>query len=156
MVGAVVRIGVLLMAIEQALRNIGMETWSNYVAAFLGYALTHAAVALVIVLVGLVIGNAVGDMLRAGNEDDRGRGWMAEIARYAVLVFAITMAVSHLDVAQDFVLIAFSLLFGSLCLAVALAAGLGSKDVVGQLVSEHVAKVREAPAAEAPEETAAG
>lgn len=67
---------------------------------------------------------------------------MADFARYAVLVFAFTMAVRQLDVAEDFVLLTFGLLFGALCLGGALAFGLGGREVAGDIVRRRYEKAR--------------
>ena len=42
-----------------------------------------------------------------------------------------------LDIAEDFVLVSFALLFGALCLAMALAFGLGSREVAAEIVREQ-------------------
>ena len=47
------------------------------------------------------------------------------------------MAVHQLGVAEDFVLISFGLLFGGLCLAMALAFGLGARELAGEIVRKR-------------------
>lgn len=133
LVGFLVQAGVVLLAVAQALDNLQLDTWSRYVNAFLGYLLTHVFVAMAIVLVGLAIGTYVRDVIAARQEPGSAR-WLPEFARYSVLVFAFTMALRQLEVAEDFVLLAFGLLFGGLCLAMAIAFGLGGKEVAGEVV----------------------
>jgi hypothetical protein len=58
-------------------------------------------------------------------------------------VFAFTMAVHQLGVAEDFVLITFALLFGGLCLAGSLAFGLGSRELAGEIVRERYKKAKQ-------------
>ena len=90
--------------------------------------------------VGVAIGNYVRALVQARSaapEAAQSR-WLGEFARYAVLVLAFTMAVHQLDVAPEFVLLAFGLLFGGLCLAMALAFGLGGRDVAGEIVRRGV------------------
>jgi hypothetical protein len=152
LVGFIVQITIVMLAVVQGFNNLGLEAWAAYLDAFLRFAVTRVAVALVIVGVGFAIGNYVRDLIEA-----RQRGespdpmivgetpspiWMAEFARYAVLVFAFTMAVHQLGVAEDFVLITFALLFGALCLAGALAFGLGSRELAGEIVRERYKKVK--------------
>jgi hypothetical protein len=141
-VALAVYVGVVLLGVAQALDNLQLDTWAAYVDAFLGYMVKNVAVALLVVGVGFGIGNYVRDMIRSRRADEpaevgtalANQPWLAEFARYAVLVFACTMAVRQLDVAEDFVLITFGLLFGALCLAAALAFGLGGRDVAGDIV----------------------
>ncbi|MBK7827669.1 mechanosensitive ion channel [Nannocystis sp.] len=148
LVGFLVQLAVILLATAQACDNLELDTWSHYLNGFLGYLLKHVLVAVAIVGVGVAIGNYVRDLVRArsaapGETQSR---WLGEFARYAVLVFAFTMAVHQLDVAPEFVLLAFGLLFGGLCLAMALAFGLGGRDVAGDIVRRSVDQAAPPPA----------
>lgn len=138
MLAFAVQVGVVLLAVAQALDNLQLDTWSAYVNNFLSYMLKNVVVALAVVLVGFVIGGYVRDLIVARQPDEgEGGKWIGEFARYVVLVFAFTMAVAHLDVAENFVLMTFGLLFGALCLAMALAFGLGSREVAGDIVKRR-------------------
>ena len=154
LVGLAVQAAVVLLALAQACDNLQLDTWAHYVNGALGYLLKHVLVALVIVAVGVGIGNYVRTLVRArGAVDSTGAlivadpqsRWLAEFARYAVLVLAFTMAVHQLEVAPEFVLLAFGLLFGGLCLAAALAFGLGARDVAGDLVRRGVEQAQGQP-----------
>ena len=155
LVGFLVQLAVILLATAQACDNLQLDTWSHYLNGFLGYLLKHVLVAVAIVGVGVAIGNYVRELVRArsaapGEAQSR---WLGEFARYAVLVLAFTMAIHQLNVAPEFVLLAFGLLFGGLCLAMALAFGLGGRDVAGEIVrrgveqAQHPAKPPTAPPA---------
>ncbi len=137
MVAFAVQVGVVLLAVAQALDNLQLDTWSVYVNSLLGYVLKNVAVALAVVLIGFVIGGYVRDLIHSRQGESEVGRWVAEFARYAVLVFAFTMGVRQLDVAEDFVLMTFGLLFGALCLAMALAFGLGSREVAGDIVKRR-------------------
>lgn len=141
--GLATQLAIILLAVAQALDNLQLDTWSVYVNQFLAYMLKNVLVALVVVGVGFGIGNYVRDVIksRRGEDEDVGR-WLGEFARYFVLVFAFTMAVRQLEVAEDFVLISFGLLFGALCLAAALAFGLGGRDVAGDIVKRRYEAAR--------------
>lgn len=144
-VGLAVHVGIILLAVAQALDNMQLDTWSGYVNALLTYMVKNVAVAMIVVGIGFAIGNYVRDVIRSRREtgpNDETRAWLAEFARYAVLVFACTMAVRQLDVAEDFVLITFGLLFGALCLAAALAFGLGGREVAGDIVKRRYEAAR--------------
>ena len=142
MVAFAVQVGVVLLAVAQALDNLQLDTWSVYVNSLLAYVLKNVAVALAIVLVGFIIGGYVRDLIQSRQGDSETGRWIAEFARYAVLVFAFTMAVGQLEVAEDFVLMTFGLLFGALCLAMALAFGLGSREVAGDIVKRRYEAMR--------------
>jgi hypothetical protein len=142
MVAFAVQVGVVLLAVAQALDNLQLDTWSVYVNSLLGYVLKNVAVALAVVLVGFIIGGYVRDLILSRQGDYEAGRWIAEFARYAVLVFAFTMAVGQLEVAEDFVLMTFGLLFGALCLAMALAFGLGAREVASDIVKRRYETMR--------------
>jgi hypothetical protein len=50
--------------------------------------------------------------------------------KWMVMVLAIAMALTHLSIGGTVLTLAFGILFGGIVLALALAVGLGSKDVV--------------------------
>jgi hypothetical protein len=54
----------------------------------------------------------------------------SQVMKWLLLIVAYAMALDHLGVGGDIVKIAFALLFGGVVLALALAVGLGSRDVV--------------------------
>lgn len=160
MVGLAVQLCVVALALAQAFANLGFETWSGYVDALLGYLVKNVAVALLVVGVGLAIGNYVRDVVRSRRGDEDTGRWLGELARYAVLVVAFTMAVRQLEVAEDFVLMTFGLSFGALCLGTALAFGLGGREVAGDVVRRRYeqakAKMTAPPVRPAPAPTASG
>lgn len=138
LLGAGVQGGVFLVAVAQVFENLKLHTWALYVNGLLEYAVRNVGVAMIIVGVGFALGNLVRDLIAARHDADaEAQQWLGSLARYAVLVFAFTMAIRHLDVAEDFVLMSFGLLFGSLCLAMALAFGLGSREVAGDIVKRQ-------------------
>ena len=50
-----------------------------------------------------------------------------------MIIFIIPITLNQLRIASDLITNTFLLLFGALCLALAIAFGLGSKDLVGKL-----------------------
>lgn len=169
LIGFVLQVGVVLLAVVQGLNNLALDSWAGYVDAFLVFAVTQAAVALLIVGVGFTVGNYVRDLIEArqrgdkpeaeaseGQDADTSPVWMAEFARYAVLVFTFTMAVHQLGIAEDFVLLTFGLLFGALCLAGALAIGLGARETAGEIVRERYRQSRSGSASAGKGSSASG
>jgi hypothetical protein len=63
---------------------------------------------------------------------------IAAVARYAVLVFALFMAAEQLAVQSAILVSAFQIAFGALCLALALAFGLGGRDWAAGVLARHV------------------
>jgi hypothetical protein len=66
--------------------------------------------------------------------------------RWLVLVLATAMALDHVGIGGSIVGLAFGILFGGIVLALALAVGLGSKDLVARSLEREITK----PPAEPP------
>jgi hypothetical protein len=62
--------------------------------------------------------------------------------RWLIGAFAIAMALQQIGFGETIVVTAFALLFGALCLALALAFGLGARGSAGQLVERALERAR--------------
>lgn len=142
-VGLVVQVLIVTVAMAQALAKLGLDTWADYVELGIAFTLEHVLVALAIIAVGMAIGTWVAELVRGRMNTEAGEiNPASEFARYAVIVFSFTMALNQLAVAQDIVFIAFALLFGALCLAAALAFGLGGRDLAGEVLRRRYQQAR--------------
>jgi hypothetical protein len=68
--------------------------------------------------------------------------------KWLVLVLTTAMVLDHLQIGAAIVDLAFGILFGGIVLALALAVGLGSRDLVSRSLEREAAR----PAATMPEE----
>jgi hypothetical protein len=59
------------------------------------------------------------------------------VARYALLVFVLFMAAEQLAVRSEVLVSAFQIAFAAVCLAAALAFGLGGRDWAAQVISRY-------------------
>jgi uncharacterized membrane protein len=60
--------------------------------------------------------------------------------KWLVIVLTVAMALEHLKIAPGIVELAFGILFGGIVLALALAVGLGSKDLVSKSLERDAQK----------------
>jgi hypothetical protein len=118
--------------------------------------------AVVIIIVGIVLGNFVGGLIQASAGAIHGGPTLARVGRVGVIVIAVFMALQELGVANEIVTTAFASLFGAVALALALAFGLGNRELAGEVTrqwyeryqAERAAIAREAAEEEAEEEAA--
>jgi hypothetical protein len=82
--GFLVHVAIIILATAQACENLQLHTWAVYLNAFLGYAIKNVLVAMVVVGVGVAIGNYVRDLIAARSPDplDNRNRWLGEFARY--------------------------------------------------------------------------
>jgi len=88
--------------------------------------------ALVIFAIGYYLANLTRDLILAAGGDNA--GFMAGLARTAILFLVAAMALQQVGVAGEIVNIAFGVLLGAIGVAAALAFGLGARDIAGKQV----------------------
>jgi hypothetical protein len=105
----------------------------------------HALAALLILVVGWLAANFLGQaaLIAAVNAGLPEARLLARAARWLVLLFAFATALTELGIGRDMVLIAFGILFGGLVLALALAFGLGGRQLARHVLERGRLRERE-------------
>jgi hypothetical protein len=99
----------------------------------------------------LVIGHTLARFLSRGvligavNMNLPYAGLLGVGVRWLVLVLTTAMALDHVGIGGSIVSLAFGILFGGIVLALALAVGLGSKDVVAKSLEREMTKTPDEP-----------
>jgi len=96
-------------------------------------------VALVILFVGVLIANFVSraTLLAAVNANSPSPRLISVVVRSVIIALAVTMALERVGLGRGVVLIAFSTFFGAIMLGLALAFGLGGRDLAKHLLERH-------------------
>ena len=69
-------------------------------------------------------------------------GFLASLVQIAVIIFAASMSLRQLGLANDIINLAFGITLGAIGLAAALAFGLGGRDVAGRELGRFVNHMR--------------
>ncbi len=101
--------------------------------------LPNLVVAVIVMMAGSVIARflARGVLISAVNMQLGPARLMSLGVKWLILVLAAAMAMEHLGVGGSILHLAFAILFGGIVLGMALAVGLGSKDVVSRSWERH-------------------
>lgn len=93
-------------------------------------------VALVALVIGGIAANALSDLVRsaATKGELENPAFLAAVARNAVWVFAIVVAINQIGIAATLVNIFFIGIVGALALALGLSFGLGGRDTAGAII----------------------
>lgn len=121
---------VLMLVVALAVFNVlGLQVSSGLLDQVSGY-LPNILVALVIVVFGAMLARFLGGTVEAylNNVGVQGAQGIGLLAQVAMLAFVLTLALRQLRLGGDILLSAFQLAFGGLCLALALAFGLGGRE----------------------------
>jgi hypothetical protein len=96
--------------------------------------LPNLGTSVVLVLLGFLLARflARAVLISAVNMQIQSARLLSLAVKWLVLVFAAAMALDHLRVGGDIVRLGFAILFGGIVLALALAIGLGSKEIVSR------------------------
>jgi hypothetical protein len=98
--------------------------------------------AVVIILVGIVLGGFVEGFIAASAGAVHGGRSLARVGRASVILLSVFMALQELGIATEIVTTAFAILFGAVALAMALAFGLGNRDLAGEVTREWYDRYR--------------
>lgn len=104
--------------------------------------LPQVFVAILILFAGVLAANFLSraTLLAAVNAGYRSpRLWSAAV-RFVISILAITMALEQLGLARQTVITAFSIVFGALMLALAIAFGFGGRNLAQQALERHFGK----------------
>jgi hypothetical protein len=110
--------------------------------------LPNVIAAVALLLVGSILARFIarGVLISAVNHNLQYARMLSVGVKWLVLVLAAAMALEHLGIARRIVGLAFGILFGGIVLTLALAIGLGSKDLVSRSLERQSTKpVEEEP-----------
>lgn len=135
-VGGLVRWVIIFIFFIAAINILGLSTVSLVLNSILAY-IPRVLSAIIILLVGVVLAGAVESIVKgtAGAIDVSTSRLLGKISSWMVMIFAILASISELGIAAQFINTVVIGVVASLSLGFGLALGLGSKDVVGEVLS---------------------
>ncbi|MBF2062861.1 MAG: mechanosensitive ion channel [Calothrix sp. C42_A2020_038] len=132
-VGIIVLVGVMLFATVAAINVLNIPALTALVTGVL-IILGRILAGLVIFAIGLFFANLAFNIIAStGNAQARILG---QVARISIITLVSAMALQQIGVAPDIVNLAFGLLLGAIAVAIALAFGLGGRDIARSQVQE--------------------
>jgi hypothetical protein len=138
-VGYLVLVGVMLLASIEASRLLGFTTLAMLIAdltVFLG----QVVLGLIIFGIGLYLANLAAQVVQASGAAQA--GLLALAARVSILILAGAIALSQMGLASEVIQIAFGVLLAAIALAVALAFGLGGREVASRELERWLESVK--------------
>lgn len=144
--GLVITAAVAIIFLRQALGTMHLYGFAGMLDAFLSY-LPNVIVAAVVLAAALAAANWAQKRVQ---EVTRGSGdrLMRSLDRgvyVAVITIGAMMAAQQLGVGAELIGTAFTLILGAVCLALALAFGLGGREVAGDFLKREVSRRQRSP-----------
>lgn len=96
----------------------------------------NVLVAVIVLIFGTVVARFIGSVTFTylSNVGSKGAAGIATLARLAILLFVVAMAVEQLEFKSAILVSGFQIAFGALCLALALAFGLGGREWAARIL----------------------
>jgi hypothetical protein len=139
-IGYLVVVGLMLFATIEAANLLGFTIVADLVAEFLAFA-AQIVLGVIIFGLGLYMANLAQSVIMstAGAQAKL----LSQAARLAIIVLSAAMALRQMGIANDIVNLAFGLLLGAIAAAVALAFGLGSREIAANQVKNWLSGLGE-------------
>ena len=132
---------VMFAVLTVAANALGLTALAEVFAELVSY-LPSVIAAIIIILVGIVLGQFVHGLILASAGRIHGGPTLARVGQIGVVMLAVFMALQQLGIATDIVTTAFAILFGAVALGMALAFGLGNRDLAGQITRDWYERMR--------------
>lgn len=123
---------VMLMVIFLSSAAFGMDRLSEMFVVMLNFIPTLVA-GIVIIILGIILGEFLRGLILASAGSVEGVTTLAKLAKAAVVLIAVFMAIQQVGVAEEIVTTAFTLILGAIALATGLAFGLGNTQLAGEI-----------------------
>lgn len=130
---------IILFASVEAFNMLGLTAISTMLQQFIVFG-GQIILGIVILAVGFVLSNLAS---KAITEAATTHGeLLASVARVAILVLASAMGLRQMGLATDIINMAFGILFGAIAVAIALAFGLGCKELASKEVEKWIKSLK--------------
>ena len=134
---------IIVISIILAAQSLGLEETGDLLDRFLIFLPRAIAFGLILIF-GAVFAGFIGKTLQliSGNLGIKEFRIIGRIVQVIIIIYASIMALEQLGVAVFAVAASFNIFWAALCLTLALAVGLGGKELVKNLLEDFVNKLR--------------
>lgn len=139
-VASIVLVVIMLFAAMEASGALNFTSLSTLLSRFMVFA-GQIGMGLVILGLGFYIAGFVADLIAASGSQ-QGRA-LSLTAKTAIIVLSFAMGLRQMGLANEIVTLAFGLLLGAIAVALALAVGLGSREIAAREMEKLITKIKE-------------
>ncbi|MDD5423336.1 MAG: hypothetical protein WC592_00735 [Candidatus Omnitrophota bacterium] len=139
LIGAVIYWVIVLIVLATALGTLNLTIAADLVAKLVEY-VPNLLGAIFIMIVGAFLANFIATIVRtaAGNAGINKAKLLAKVTHMVIVIFAIIIAIEQLKIASTLIVLAVNVILVSIGLGIAIAFGLGCKDIAGKFVKDIV------------------
>jgi hypothetical protein len=133
-------VGIMYVALVEALEIMGFETLTVLLGSFI-VVVGQILMGLIIFGIGLFLSNFAAKTIKGSNANQA--SLLAMAARTSILILSGAMALRQMGLANEIIQIAFTVLLGAIGVAIAIAFGLGGREVAHRELEGWVKEVKE-------------
>jgi len=132
-IGVLVYWFIMIIVITATLDALGIPIVSDLFNSIFLY-IPSVVAAIIVLILGFLLGTLLSAIVKtaASNAGLKNAEGLGKLALYAVVFFSAAIALIQLGIGEEIVASAFGLIFGAAALALALAFGLGGRDVAAE------------------------
>ena len=121
---------IILITLILGINALEVAATQNFIAKFFNY-LPNLFAAILILIVGYLIAIFLGQaaLIAAVNAQMESAKLLSRSVRWFIIILSLTMALYHLGIAEKVIVAAFSITFGGIVLALAIAFGWGGREL---------------------------
>ena len=121
---------IVLITLILGINALEVAATQNFISHFFNY-LPHLFAAMIILAIGYLIAIFLGQatLIGAVNAQMESAKLLSRFVRWFIIILALTMALYQLGIAETVIIAAFSIIFGGIVLALAIAFGWGGRDL---------------------------
>ncbi|MEG4985135.1 mechanosensitive ion channel [Microcoleus sp. BR0-C5] len=140
LVGIVVQVGILLFAVVAATDVLQIPALTAIVSGIVLVA-GRVLAGLVVFAIGLYLANLAFSLIASSGT--RQARLLGQAARIAIIAFVSALALQQMGIGSDIVNLAFGLLLGAIAVGIALAFGLGGREIAADQIRELLASFKQ-------------
>ncbi len=135
---------VFVIFIFMGVDALGLPTTADLMGQLLGY-LPSVIAAGLLILVGALLGNFLAEatLIATVNAQIQEARFIAGLVRWGIFLLTAAMVLTQLGIAKEIVVSAFTIVFGGVVLAVAIAVGLGGRNIARDALERRWRKAKE-------------
>ena len=131
--GYIVLISIMLFAFTEAFALLKFYVLSNLVDQFILFG-SQILLGLVILGFGLFLANLASEAIKSSSAKQS--LFLALVARLSIIILTVAMALRQMGLANEIITIAFGLILGAVAIAVAVAFGIGGRDLAAKKLAD--------------------
>lgn len=136
-IGTLVYWFIMLIVIMATLNSLNLTVVSALFNELMMY-IPNIVVAIAILIIGIYLARMVSQIVKTSlkSMQDKTSELIAQIAFIAIITLTVFITIGQLKIAEEIVTSAFQIIFGAICLALALAFGLGGREKAAEILDE--------------------